>query len=69
MTMPRMRLAIIDPMPPYADVGPFEAVLEQHPYLHHDPCGERVYAGRTTTGALIFGCLTCKQIVDARRVP
>lgn len=59
---------IIGPAVPYGDVGPFHAVVELHPYLHHDPCGRRLHWGTTAEAAPILACIPCKAVVDERRV-
>lgn len=66
--MARLRVAVIPPAPPYGDRGPYEAVVSRHRYLHCWHCGEQLWAGTTKTGADIYACRSCPQIVDVRRI-
>ena len=64
----RTRLPIIiPPVPPYGDEGPFEAIIEPHPYLLC-ACGHRLWEGETFDGAWVLACRACQRIVDERRV-
>ena len=69
--MRNMRLAIVLPVPAFGDVGPFEATVVPHPYLHccGHGCGDRLWQGTTTAGAPIYVCRTCQTVTDSRRVP
>ena len=54
--------------PDWADRGVFEATVSTHPYLCCAEDGRRLLYGRTVTGATIYVCPRCRQIVDTRRV-
>lgn len=64
----RVRGFVIGERTPFGDVGPFEAIVEPHPYLLCSPCGDRLYQGHTMTGAAILSCNRCRVVVDVRRV-
>lgn len=67
--MRRNTVMVTPPAPAYADIGPFEAVVEHHPWLHCWRCGERVHHGTSANGAPLFACMRCKVVCDGRRVP
>lgn len=53
---------------PYADVGPFEAIVGPHPYLSCYDCGSPLCQGHTLTGVAVYACRRCRRVVDMRRV-
>ena len=64
----RLRGFTLGPPRPYADRGPFAAVVSRHPYLYCVTCGEPLYEGHTEQHAGFYACCRCKTLVDVRRV-
>lgn len=66
--MAKIRVILLPKVPAYGDVGPFEATMSVHDYLRCYACGAPILGGRTTRGAIIFGCPVCHVVADVRRI-
>lgn len=64
----RRLLIIVSSYPAYGDIGPFDATVVPHSYLHCWDCGERLWWGDTETSATVYACRRCLTVTDIRRV-